>query len=183
MEQIPIVKPLRLFWAGRISKDKNVQTLIRALALCPPWYFLTIAGVGPAEKHIIRLAKELGVYDRLSFVGKLDPEGMDFHYSLCDVYCQPSYVLDACPRTVLEALSYGKPCFISDRCGRLHNEKVIPAFDYKKWAEELMKFNKEHKRIRYIHPTKIDLVEKSLKKTLSNRFTELLFGSDGSNYI
>jgi glycosyltransferase involved in cell wall biosynthesis len=57
--------------AGRLNRFKGVGLALRALPLAPAWT-LTIAGDGPDEARLRRLARRLGVDDRVEFAGKLD---------------------------------------------------------------------------------------------------------------
>lgn len=59
--------------AGRLNRFKGVGLALQALALAPEWR-LTIAGDGPDRARLQRLARELGVADRVELTGKLTQE-------------------------------------------------------------------------------------------------------------
>ncbi|WP_432736942.1 glycosyltransferase family 4 protein [Maridesulfovibrio sp. FT414] len=82
---------------------KGVSSLIKALAGLPENYQLQVAG-GRNPSSYIRLAEELGVKDRVRFLGKVDD--MSTFYGRSDVFVLPSYY-DACSNSVLEALACG----------------------------------------------------------------------------
>ena len=65
----------RLIYAGRLSVDKRLPLLIRAmgiLKLSDPSIRLAIVGVGPDRADLEKLAVEAGVSDCIEFTGSLD---------------------------------------------------------------------------------------------------------------
>ena len=82
---------------------KGVEPLIRALALLPEHTALFVAGGrdGGAYK---KLARVLGVEDRVFFCGKVDD--MPAFYRALDMFILPTFY-DACSNAVLEALASG----------------------------------------------------------------------------
>ncbi|MDL2267244.1 glycosyltransferase family 4 protein [Desulfovibrio sp. OttesenSCG-928-G15] len=82
---------------------KGVGPLIRALALLPENTVLFIAG-GRDHAAYDALAKELGVAERVAFLGKVDD--MPAFYRGLDVFILPTFY-DACSNAVLEALASG----------------------------------------------------------------------------
>jgi glycosyltransferase involved in cell wall biosynthesis len=73
-----------IFAPGRISPTKRVDLMLQALALTPPSVRLEIAGVAenPAYfQQIQKLAIELGVDDRVSWLGGISNEEMLKHYA------------------------------------------------------------------------------------------------------
>ena len=69
---------------------------------------MTIAGSGPEEGALKRLAGKLGVSDAVRFAGQLDREQMAVLYRSADVVLNPSRV-DNMPNSLLEALASGVP--------------------------------------------------------------------------
>ena len=169
-------KTMRIFWAGRLSRDKNVQTLMRAITLCPDCV-LFVAGDGPARKPLEKLSERLGICQRVFFLGKLNEQQMDEQYEQCDVYCQPSLFADASPRTVMEAMSHAKPCIISDRAGYDDAPVVrLPALDYKAWAAALSPHSVPSEEA-------TQKVLESLKKPLVHEIKDVFFGTEKSQWL
>lgn len=86
-------------------------TALRAFArVCKevPQARLLIAGTGPEEGALRRLAAELGVAGRVEFAGRLDPEDMAQRLRRARVALNPSRA-DNMPNSVLEALASGVP--------------------------------------------------------------------------
>lgn len=103
----PTPKPgLRLLSLCRLSPEKNVEASIRAFAHIAaehPAATLTVAGSGPESDSLQALARELGVFDRVSFPGHVEPIGALTSH---DVILQPSKS-DNLSYTLLDALAYG----------------------------------------------------------------------------
>ena len=82
---------------------KGTGGLIRAVAMLPENVHLFVAG-GRAPETYLNLAAELGVTERLHFLGKVDD--MPALYRGMDLFVLPSFY-DACSNAVLEALACG----------------------------------------------------------------------------
>ena len=52
------------------------------------------------------LAKQLGIANRVNFLGWIDIDELKHIYRVCDIFVMPSYT-EGVPRTVLEAMSNG----------------------------------------------------------------------------
>lgn len=99
--------------AGTNFALKGVGTLIRALPLLPPNFRLAVAG-GRGPERWLRLARELGVAERVRFAGKVSD--MQGFYGASDIFALPTFY-DACSNAVLEALACGLPSISSSRNG------------------------------------------------------------------
>jgi UDP-glucose:(heptosyl)LPS alpha-1,3-glucosyltransferase len=118
---------------------KGVAFLIKALAKLPANYHLQVAGGRNPFKYI-QLAKELGVDERVCFLGRV--EDMPTFYGRSDIFVLPSFY-DACSNSVLEALACGCPVISSRDNGSsyfLPEEQILddPA-DYIKMAEMIQR--------------------------------------------
>ncbi len=108
---IAAARPLLLF-VGRVAHEKNIDMLMRAFVRvrhAVPQALLVIAGEGPAERHLHRLARELGIAADVLFVGYLSRDR-----ALLDCYAAADAFLFA-SRTetqglvLLEAMALGVP--------------------------------------------------------------------------
>ena len=102
--------PLRLLFAGRLTRQKGVDILIEALkGLSPslPWR-LRIAGDGPEKAALHQQAQEAGVLDRVEFAGWLTREDIPGSYRQADVFVLPSRD-EGMPNVILEAMASGLP--------------------------------------------------------------------------
>lgn len=100
--------------AGRLSPEKDQQTLIRAVALLPegrPWR-LAVLGDGPERRSLEELAYSSGVDDRVGFLGEVaDPFAWMMRARV--VVCSSIY--EGLGNAIIEALACGTPV-VSTAC-------------------------------------------------------------------
>jgi glycosyltransferase involved in cell wall biosynthesis len=99
-------------YAGRLSKEKGVETLIRAVAQVPE-VRLKIAGDGPQRAELQAQARERGE-GRITFAGHLSPDGVREVLQAARAIVVPSEWYENCPYTILEAFAAGKPVIASN---------------------------------------------------------------------
>lgn len=75
--------------AARLHAMKRLDDAVRLLALRPTWT-LALAGQGPEHAALASLAADLGVTDRVHFLGELDPDGMRIFLASLDAFVFPS---------------------------------------------------------------------------------------------
>ena len=105
-------RSLSLLCVARLSKEKGVDLLLRALAsarLAFPTISLTILGTGPEESTLHDMAKELGLDSAVSFRGFSDP--LPF-YSEATIFVCPSRY-EGMPNALLEAAVAGLPIVVT----------------------------------------------------------------------
>ncbi len=100
-----------LFTAGSIRPARGLEDAIRALRLLGPGAPLVVAGRPDPDSHpyarrLRRLAEREGVAERVVWAGALHRGGMDWAYANCACFVVTSRS-EACPNTVLEAMSHG----------------------------------------------------------------------------
>jgi len=99
--------------AARLSPEKNLAELIRAVAECRRQgrrLRLTICGEGPLRERLISLIDALELHDTVHLIGVC--RGMAQWYSSLDALVLPS-LTEGMPMTVLEALACGCPVVAS----------------------------------------------------------------------
>ncbi len=99
--------------AGRMDAGKNVEGVIAALARVAaevPFVAL-MCGDGPSRPHLERMARELGIADRVVFKGYVD--NLWDLMSRADAFVSLSR-FEGCPNVVLEAMACGCPVVVSD---------------------------------------------------------------------
>jgi glycosyltransferase involved in cell wall biosynthesis len=100
---------LLVFALGRHVYYKGFEYLIRALPFALEAQ-LMLGGRGPLTDHFVRLARTLGVADRVEFLGRIPEEHLPAYYHACDVYCMPSVErAEAFGIVQLEAMAAGRP--------------------------------------------------------------------------
>lgn len=98
-----------VLYAGRLTSEKGITHLIRAMAAIPGEWRLLVAGDGPERKPSQALAGQLGVADRVEFLGWLDSHEMSECYQQCTVVGFPSLWPEPFGRVGPEAYVHGKP--------------------------------------------------------------------------
>ncbi|MGO0122299.1 glycosyltransferase family 4 protein [Desulfothermobacter acidiphilus] len=105
-----------VFFVGRLVWEKGVQVLLRAfplvLARCPQTK-LIIAGTGPYEGELRRLAGELGIAHRVYFTGYLEERIRNALYHWASVAVFPS-LYEPFGIVALEAMGAKVPVVVSD---------------------------------------------------------------------
>ena len=101
-----------LLSVGHLLPAKGHEWAIRALSLLPDSH-VVVVGEGPDRARLTALAKEMGVTDRVTFVGAVDPDRMPALYTAADVLILASE-REGMPNVVLESLACGTPVVASD---------------------------------------------------------------------
>ncbi len=150
-----------VLFLGRLSIQKGADYFIHAakkvLDVEPNITFL-VGGKGPELKNLIKLTINLGISDKVKFLGYIPDEDLPKLYALADVYVMPS-VAEPFGITALESIASGTPLIISKDAGVSEvlqhclkvdfwdvNEianKIIGVLEYTGLGEELSKHGLE----------------------------------------
>jgi starch synthase len=96
--------------------EKGIQTLISAMALIGREDIkLYLVGKGDHEEVLRDQVKDLGIEDRVVFVGFITQSEVAHYYRLADAFVHPALWPEPFPRTLLEALAFDVPLIVSDR--------------------------------------------------------------------
>lgn len=106
---VPPPDPGTILFAGRITLEKGLGNLIRALAPLPGPWRLVVAGDGPDRADCERLAEQLGVAGRIVFAGWVTPTEMGVLYQRCGFVVMPSLWPEPYGRIGPEAFRRGRP--------------------------------------------------------------------------
>jgi len=110
---------------GRIDPLKGLDQLLRALTYIKSNEAPRLIIVGgdqhsqPEMRALQRMAQELHVEDRVSFVGSVAQEKLPLYYSAADICVIPSYY-ESFGMVALESLSCGTPLVATDVGGMRH---------------------------------------------------------------
>lgn len=100
---------VRFLFVGRIVYYKGVDVLLRAFQSVTNAE-LVLAGSGNMTAEMQALTDELGLKDRVTFLGAVSDEQLRSEYAKCDVFVLPSVVRsEAFGIVQIEAMAYGKP--------------------------------------------------------------------------
>lgn len=97
-------------FVGRLSKEKGVDVLVRAVARVPAAQ-LTVIGDGPERTGLEALAESLGA--AVDFRGWVDRASVLGAMRSATLLCVPSISYENCPIVVLEAMGNGLPFAVS----------------------------------------------------------------------
>ncbi|OGF32085.1 hypothetical protein A3H09_03130 [Candidatus Falkowbacteria bacterium RIFCSPLOWO2_12_FULL_45_13] len=98
-------------YAGRLGREKNVDTIVRAIALAKkdiPDINLAIAGHGSAESGLKVLVKELGLGNEVKFFGTMDQPKLARLYNAAEVFAIAS-TSESQSMVLLQAMACGLP--------------------------------------------------------------------------
>jgi len=94
---------------SRLVHKNGIDILIRACAkLQVTSYKLQVFGSGPDEAKLKSLAKELGIADRIEFLGHIEPDELPKYYTEADIFVRPSRS-EGLGNSFLEAMAAGVP--------------------------------------------------------------------------
>ncbi len=98
---------------GRLAPQKGQPVLLRAfkdVAGALPDAYLVFVGEGPAEESLKALARELGVAERVKFLGRRADVGACLE--MADAFVFPS-LFEGLPLAPIEAMLKGLPCIVA----------------------------------------------------------------------
>jgi glycosyltransferase involved in cell wall biosynthesis len=99
---------MKLLWAGRCEPRKALPVGLDAIAQVKQPVKLLVAGDGPSKEMWQRRATELGVNDRVEFLGRVPWETMNRLFDEADAFLFTS-LRDSFGSVVLEAMGHGLP--------------------------------------------------------------------------
>jgi glycosyltransferase involved in cell wall biosynthesis len=103
--------PVTLLTVSRLEKEKNIETILKAMPKITDKAGLIIVGDGSQKERLKKIVKDLYLEDRVLFAGHQEDVG-DF-YSIADVYVQAS-LYEGYGLTLLEAATYNLPIVSTD---------------------------------------------------------------------
>lgn len=119
-EYNPSKSMVRLLSVGRLSTQKSLDTLIRALAKVKTQtdhsVQLSLVGDGPEANNLKALVKKYHLENDVIFHGWQEPEAIKNYYASSDIFILPS-LDEGMPNAVLEAMSMGLPIIASKVSG------------------------------------------------------------------
>lgn len=156
-EELGLTDALIIGHVGRFHYAKNHEYLLRVFAeLCrmsagaggstaetgaDQKYHLILLGEGPLMEDTRKLAEELGVADRVHFLG--NHKNIADYYQAMDYFVYPSRY-EGMPGTIVEAQASGLPCLMSDTiCREVIATELVETMSIEKepkvWAEVLQR--------------------------------------------
>jgi len=114
-------KPFRVLFLGRLDWEKHIHNLIRAVAKLPKEidFQVEIAGDGSQRKYLGDLAQELGVSDRVQFLGHVTEAELPLAYERATVFAMPS-IAELQSIATMEAMASGRPVIAANAMALPH---------------------------------------------------------------
>ena len=139
-----------LLYAGRICKEKGVDTLINAYEKLPqPRPKLIICGTGPLKIELQKVSEEKAL--NIEWKGYVSPERVKEEMKYAAAVVVPSKWNENCSMTIMESLNHGRPVIASDAGGNPelikngYNGYVFKAGDVDSLVSSLHEFSKSDK--------------------------------------
>lgn len=126
MPHFEMNKVLKICMIGRFTLQKDQSSLIRAMSLVDGAELFLI-GDGPLLNDCVQLVDDLGINQRVHFLGRLSNADTINVLSSCDIYALISN-WEGLPRSIIEALSFGLPILATDVGGC--NELFVSEGDF-----------------------------------------------------
>lgn len=126
-EKFGLDKDSYILFLGRLVPEKGISYLIEAFKQIDTEKKLAIAGGSSDTNEFLRELKKLAMDDeRIIFTGFVQGQLLEELYSNAYVYVLPSD-LEGMPLSLLEAMSYGNCCVVSDiaECAEVVEDKAV----------------------------------------------------------
>lgn len=75
---------------------------------------LLIGGEGPFIPELRKIIQQKGLQTSVKILGYVNPNDVKYVFSAADCFALPSEQVEGQPITILEAMSYGLPCYVTD---------------------------------------------------------------------
>ncbi len=105
-----------LITTSRLVKKNAADDVIRALPLLPKEIKFLILGLGPDYDMLMELAKNLGVTDRVIFLGQVDHKEMPKYLKISDIFIRPS-LSEGMGNSFVEAMAAELPVIATQEGG------------------------------------------------------------------
>lgn len=106
---IPSTTGSELLYVGQVIRGKGVDLLLKAVSLLKSDWHLTVVGKGRQEFEFQQLAVELGVFDKVRFVGWVDHDRLEDFYAQSQIVIVPSRWPEPFGMVGIEAMARGRP--------------------------------------------------------------------------
>ncbi|MCF7985459.1 MAG: glycosyltransferase family 4 protein [Thiohalocapsa sp.] len=106
---LPAPGTAEVLYVGQVIRGKGVDLMLRALARLHRAWHATIVGTGNHLEACKQLARQLGVSERVSFVGWVDHESLESYFAGAAVAVVPSRWPEPFGMVGIEAMARGRP--------------------------------------------------------------------------
>ena len=97
-----------LFTASRLVLSRGVEDVIRALSFLSTNVKFIIAGEGEDREKLRMIARDMGVLERVRFLGHIEHNSLPIYFKVSDIFVRPS-VIEGFGSAFVEAFAAGIP--------------------------------------------------------------------------
>lgn len=169
-----------VLFAGRLAREKGISVLLRALAQLQVPFKAVIAGNGPQRASSEKLASELGLEERVRFLGWLPKAVLRRKFAGCTLLVLPSLWPEPFGLVGPEAMAYGKPVVAFDVGGVRDwlvdrvNGFLVPRGERRELAAAIARLlNDSDLQTRMGHAARNFVMERFDRKVLLGRLLEI----------
>jgi glycosyltransferase involved in cell wall biosynthesis len=169
-------KPFRILFLGRLDWEKHIHNLLNAVAKLPKDIdvYVEIAGDGNQRKYLTELALDLGIAERVRFLGHISEEELPLAYERATVFAMPS-IAELQSIATMEAMASGRPVIAANAMALPHlvhhgdNGYLFEPDDVDDFTQCLLKVaTADQKELNRLSENSIHLIQShDIKKTLS----------------
>jgi len=183
---------IRILYVGKLVAGKGVEVLLQAFSdLCEQLQnkklLLTIVGTGPEEEKLKKMSLDLGLGERVEFLGFVDDKHLLSRlYAEADVVVVPSTYPEAVPRVINEALLHRTPV-IAAGVGGIASEfsdevLVVRPGDYLQLSTVLRRLITERDFLEWrIEVTQKWALQVNQRRSPARQHAEFILGNVGNN--
>ncbi|MCL2057336.1 MAG: glycosyltransferase [Oscillospiraceae bacterium] len=155
-------------WAGRMGKEKSVDTLLEYWAQCfcgDESFHLLLMGDGPCRAELEALAEKLGIRGNVTFTGMIANHDLPPYYAISDVFVSAS-LSEMNSISMLEGMACGLP--VMQRYDELNADQILSGVNGCLFhtAEEL---ESELRKLRRHTPEKLAELKQQVRASVVNR--------------
>lgn len=154
----------RILCVGSLIERKGIDLLLKVLCGIEDDYTLVLAGTGSEEEKLKKLAKELGMEERVNFAGYLSQKELKKEYAKSSIFVLPTRE-DCFALVILEAMCAGLPVIVS------------------KYADGSWDLVKEGENGYIVDPYNIEQFQDCLQRLLQNPHEAEKMGESSLQYL
>jgi glycosyltransferase involved in cell wall biosynthesis len=114
--EVKMGEKICLITTSRLVPKNAVDDVIRALALLPEHISFSVCGIGPEEEVLKKLTLELGVGERVRFLGEVSHTELPALLADADIFIRPSRS-EGMGNSFIEAMAVGLPVIATQEGG------------------------------------------------------------------
>lgn len=168
-----------VMYSGRISAEKNLEVLIKAIPYVVKKinaHFLFVGSGGEYKRSLIKLASDLNVLDNTTFIDFLDWRDYPNIFNIADIFAMPSEV-ELQSIVTLEAVASGLPIVVVNKGALpelvdMDNGLIFEPGNSEQMAENIIRILSDEKLRKKMSRNSLKLIERHRLEKIASRFEE-----------